>query len=31
MTQEHAPVLIVGAGGAGLPLSLLLQPDSFVA
>jgi putative polyketide hydroxylase len=24
MTQEHVPVLIVGAGGAGLSLSLLL-------
>lgn len=25
MTQEHVPVLIVGAGGAGLSLSLLLH------
>src|SRR5579859_2051246 len=29
MTQEHAPVLIVGAGGAGLSLSLLLHQQGI--
>lgn len=29
MTQEHVPVLIVGAGGAGLSLSLLLHQQSI--
>ncbi len=29
MTQEHVPVLIVGAGGAGLSLSLLLQQQGI--
>lgn len=29
MVQEHTPVLIVGAGGAGLSLSLLLQQQSI--
>lgn len=29
MTQEHTPVLIVGAGGAGLSLSLLLQQQGI--
>ena len=29
MTQEHTPVLIVGAGGAGLSLALLLQQQGI--
>src|SRR5262245_56560408 len=31
MTQEHIPVLIVGAGGAGLTLSLLLQQQGIAS
>lgn len=31
MTQEHIPVLIVGAGGAGLSLSLLLQQQKIAS
>ena len=31
MTQEHTPVLIVGAGGAGLSLSLLLQQHGIAS
>jgi putative polyketide hydroxylase len=31
MTQEHTPVLIVGAGGAGLSLSLLLQQQGIAS
>ena len=31
MTQEHVPVLIVGAGGAGLSLSLLLQQQGIAS
>src|SRR5262245_18492172 len=31
MTQEHIPVLIVGAGGAGLTLSLLLQRQGIAS
>ncbi len=31
MTQEHVPVLIVGAGGAGLSLLLLLQQQGIAA
>src|SRR5579859_6636284 len=30
-TQEHVPVLIVGAGGAGLSLSLLLQQQGIAS
>jgi 2-polyprenyl-6-methoxyphenol hydroxylase-like FAD-dependent oxidoreductase len=30
MTQEHVPVLIVGAGGAGLTMSLLLQQQGLL-
>src|SRR5262245_25599227 len=29
MSQEHIPVMIVGAGGAGLTLSLLLQQQGI--
>ncbi|MBV9227774.1 MAG: FAD-dependent monooxygenase, partial [Chloroflexi bacterium] len=29
MAQEHTPVLIVGAGGAGLSLSLLLSQQGI--
>ena len=31
MTQEHIPVLISGAGGAGLSLSLLLQQQGIAS
>src|SRR6266568_81769 len=31
MTQEHIPVLIVGAGGAGLSLSLLLRQQGILS
>ena len=31
MAQEHIPVLIVGAGGAGLSLSLLLQQQGIAS
>ncbi len=31
MAQEHVPVLIVGAGGAGLSLSLLLQQQGIAS
>src|SRR6266566_8590683 len=31
MTQEHVPVLIVGAGGAGLSLSLLLHQQGIAS
>ncbi len=31
MTQEHIPVLIVGAGAAGLPLSLLLRQQGIAS
>src|SRR5262245_34521497 len=31
MTPEHIPVLIVGAGGAGLSLSLLLQQQGIAS
>jgi putative polyketide hydroxylase len=31
MTQEHIPVLIVGAGSAGLPLSLLLSQQGIAS
>src|SRR5215467_3667683 len=31
MTQEHVPVLIVGAGGAGLSLSLLLRQQGIAS
>src|SRR5262245_11304497 len=31
MTQEHIPVLIVGAGGAGLTLALLLQQQGIAS
>jgi putative polyketide hydroxylase len=31
MTEEHVPVLIVGAGGAGLSLSLLLQQQGIAS
>ncbi|HEY2228501.1 MAG TPA: FAD-dependent monooxygenase [Xanthobacteraceae bacterium] len=31
MTQEHVPVLIVGAGGAGLTMSLLLQQQGIAS
>lgn len=31
MTQEHVPVLIVGAGGAGLTFSLLLQQQHITS
>ena len=31
MTQEHTPVLIVGAGGAGLSLSLLLEQQGIAS
>lgn len=31
MTQEHTPVLIVGAGGAGLSLSLMLQQQGVAS
>jgi 2-polyprenyl-6-methoxyphenol hydroxylase-like FAD-dependent oxidoreductase len=31
MTQEHVPVLIVGAGGAGLSISLLLQQQGVAS
>jgi putative polyketide hydroxylase len=31
MTQEHTPVLIVGAGGAGLSLSLLLHQQGIAS
>jgi putative polyketide hydroxylase len=31
MTQEHVPILIVGAGGAGLSLSLLLHQQGIAS
>ncbi len=31
MTQEHVPVLIVGAGGAGLSMSLLLRQQGIAS
>src|SRR6266566_5939012 len=31
MTQEHVPVLIVGAGGAGLSLSLMLHQQGIAS
>jgi 2-polyprenyl-6-methoxyphenol hydroxylase-like FAD-dependent oxidoreductase len=31
MAQEHVPVLIVGAGGAGLSLSLLLHQQGIAS
>jgi putative polyketide hydroxylase len=31
MTQEHTPVLIVGAGGAGLSLSLMLHQQGIAS